>query len=427
MLIGLQALRVNPLRTLLSTLGVIMGVGALVSVLAMSDGVERFSRDQMARTTDLLAVSVHPVAERRLDGISVPRPDTVRFSLADVEAASRWPGVAGAEMMELSSGLASYGTSGPAAPAESNGVREKSRGAPGMTRGAPGNTRGVRLFGTMAGFAAARGFGIARGAFFAPEDVERGHRVVVLGGALDAAFGRPAIGDSVTLNGVSFAVAGALAVGDTADKALVAYVPLGTLPALPGVPPSGSPDLLVRARAIEDVAGIKQAAERWLQGRLGSAWKERAEVRANDERRRQMQQAMAVFKLLMAAITGVSLLVGGVGIMNVLLASVAERTREIGVRKALGARNADIRTQFLAESVAITSAGAALGTALGYGVSELAALVMRIQTGAPVHPAMTLMTVLFAVIASVTVGIGFGIYPALRAARLSPIDAIRHE
>lgn len=413
MLIGLQALRVNPLRTLLSTLGVIMGVGALVSVLAMSDGVERFSRDQMARTTDLLAVSVHPVTDRRLDGISVPRGDTVRFSLADVKVASRWPGVAGAEMMQVSSGLASYGTSGMSGTS----------GAP----GSPGATRGVRLFGTMSGFAAARGFGLSRGAFFGPEDVQGGQRVVVLGGVLDAAFGHPTIGDSVSLNGVSFAVAGALTVGDTADKALVAYVPLGTLPALPGAPPIGSPDLLVRARAIEDVAGIKQAAERWLQGRVGPAWKERAEVRANDERRRQMQQAMAVFKILMAAITGVSLLVGGVGIMNVLLASVAERTREIGVRKALGARNADIRTQFLAESVAITSAGAALGTALGYGVSELAALVMRMQTGAPVRPAMTPMTVLFAVLASVTVGIGFGIYPALRAARLSPIDAIRHE
>lgn len=404
MLIGLQALRVNPLRTLLSTLGVIMGVGALVSVLAMSDGVERFSREMMARTTDLLAISVHPVTDRRLDGIPVPREDTVRFSPDDVRAASRWPGVAGAEMMELSVGIARYGTPGT-----------------------PGTTRGVRLLGTMSGFAAARGLGVARGAFFSPEAVQRGDRVVVLGGGLDAAFGRPAIGDSVNLNGVSFAVAGALAAADTADKALVAYVPLGTLPALVGAPRSRSPDILVRARAIEDVAGIKQAAERWSQARLGPAWKERVEVRANDERRRQMQQAMAVFKILMAAITGVSLLVGGVGIMNVLLASVAERTREIGVRKALGARNADIRTQFLAESVAITSAGAALGTALGYGVSELAAWVMRVQTGAPVHPAMTPLTILFAVAASVSVGIGFGIYPALRAARLSPIDAIRHE
>ncbi len=401
MLIGLQALRVNPLRTLLSTLGVIMGVGALVFVLAMSDGVERFSRDLMARTTDLLAVSVQPVTDRRLDGISVPRADTVRFSLADVEAASQWPGVSVAEMMQLGGGVARQGTTG-----------------------AP---RGVRLFGTVPGFAAARQLGISRGAYFSTEDAQRRRNVVVLGGVLDAAFGHPALGDSVNLNGVSFAVVGALAVGDTADKALVAYVPIGTLPALPGAPALGSPNMLVRARAIEDVAGIKQAAEQWLQARLGPAWKERVEVRANDERRQQMQQAMAIFKLLMAAITGVSLLVGGVGIMNVLLASVAERTREIGVRKALGARNADIRTQFLAESVAITSAGAALGTALGYGVSELAAWVMRIQTGAPVHPAMTPVTVLFAVLASVSVGIGFGIYPALRAARLSPIDAIRHE
>lgn len=422
MLIGLQALRVNPLRTLLSTLGVIMGVGALVSVLAMSDGVERFSRDQMARTTDLLAVSVHPVTDRRLDGISVPRQDTVRFSLADVETASRWPGVAGAEMMEMSGGLAQYGTLGTPGTAGTPGTL----GTAGSS-GSPGTTRGVRLFGTMSGFAAKRALGVARGAYFSTEDAQRGRHVVVLGGVLDAAFGRPALGDSVILNGVSFAVVGALAAGDTADKALVAYVPLGTLPVLPGAPALGSPNMLVRARAIEDVAGIKQAAERWLQGRLGPAWKERVAVRANDERRQQMQQAMAVFKLLMAAITGVSLLVGGVGIMNVLLASVAERTREIGVRKALGARNADIRTQFLAESVAITSAGAALGTALGYGVSELAAWVMRVQTGAPVHPAMTPLTVLFAVLASVSVGIGFGIYPALRAARLSPIDAIRHE
>lgn len=401
LLIGLQALRVNPLRTLLSTLGVIMGVGALVSVLAMGDGVEQFSRDQMARTTDLLAVSVQPVTGRFVDGVFLPRSDTVRFTLDDAATAARWPGVAGAEMAEYSVGLAQHGGAGAA--------------------------RGVRLMGAMAGFAAARDLRLARGAFLSEDDVRRGRRAVVLSAALDAAFRHPPMGDSVAINTVSFFVVGALAAKDTSDKALVAYVPIGTTPRLAGAPPSAPPNLLIRARAIEDVAGIKQAAERWLSTRIGPAWKERAEVRANDERRQQMQQAMAVFKLLMAAITGVSLLVGGVGIMNVLLASVAERTREIGVRKALGARNGDIRTQFLAESVAITSAGAALGTALGYGVAELAALVMRVQTKAPVHPAMTPMTIVFAVAASVSVGIGFGLYPALRAARLSPIDAIRHE
>jgi putative ABC transport system permease protein len=150
-------------------------------------------------------------------------------------------------------------------------------------------------------------------------------------------------------------------------------------------------------------------------------------ISANSARVEQLTQALLVFKILMGAITGVSLLVGGIGIMNVLLASVAERTREIGIRKAAGARNRDILTQFLAEAVAITGAGAALGVLLGLGIAFLAAAIMRSQTQAPVHAAITASTVLVAAFASIFVGLTFGLYPALRASRLSPIDAIRHE
>jgi putative ABC transport system permease protein len=148
---------------------------------------------------------------------------------------------------------------------------------------------------------------------------------------------------------------------------------------------------------------------------------------ANSVRVEQLTQALFVFKILMGAITGVSLLVGGVGIMNVLLASVVERTREIGVRKAAGARHRDILVQFLAESVTITSAGAALGVLLGLGIAFLTAAIMRAQTNAPVHAAVSFNTIAVAGLASVMVGLAFGLYPALRAARLSPIDAIRHE
>jgi putative ABC transport system permease protein len=136
---------------------------------------------------------------------------------------------------------------------------------------------------------------------------------------------------------------------------------------------------------------------------------------------------MLVFRLLMGAITSVSLVVGGIGIMNVLLAAVAERTREIGIRKAVGARRRDVVLQFLSESVAITGAGSAIGLALGIVVAVATAAVMRARTGAPVYAELSVMTVLIALGASIGVGVAFGLYPALRAARLSPIEAIRHE
>jgi putative ABC transport system permease protein len=113
--------------------------------------------------------------------------------------------------------------------------------------------------------------------------------------------------------------------------------------------------------------------------------------------------------------------------MNVLLASVAERTREIGVRRSTGARARDILLQFLAESVAVTSAGSLVGIALGWAAAFSVAAVMRARTQALVYAAATWSTVVVAALAAIVVGIVFGLYPALRAARLPPIEAIRHE
>jgi putative ABC transport system permease protein len=141
----------------------------------------------------------------------------------------------------------------------------------------------------------------------------------------------------------------------------------------------------------------------------------------------QVRDMMVLFRLFAGAITGISLVVGGVGIMNVLLASVTERTREIGVRKVAGARNRDVLTQFLAESVAISGVGGALGTALGVVVSVAVAAVMRAKAGGAVEAGFSLSTLAVAVLAPLVVGIAFGIYPALRASKLTPIDAIRHE
>jgi putative ABC transport system permease protein len=147
----------------------------------------------------------------------------------------------------------------------------------------------------------------------------------------------------------------------------------------------------------------------------------------NTERARQARQGALVFKIFMGAITGISLLVGGIGIMNVLLASVVERTREIGIRKATGARPRDVMIQFLAESVTITGAGSFLGVALGLTGAFGVTAIIRAQTRAPMYAAFTWGTVAVAVLAAAIVGVAFGIYPALRAASLSPIEAIRHE
>ena len=141
----------------------------------------------------------------------------------------------------------------------------------------------------------------------------------------------------------------------------------------------------------------------------------------------QARQGILIFKMVMGAFAGISLIVGGIGIMNVLLAGVTERTREIGIRKAIGARQRDILLQFLSESVAISGLGSVLGVALGLAGAFTATAIIRSTADAPLHAAFTWGTVAVAALVSVLVGLAFGTYPALRAARLSPIEAIRHE
>lgn len=400
LLVGVEALRANPLRTVLSTLGVVMGVGAMVSVLALGDGVERYARERLV-SRDLMTITVSPSTSTRVDGMFVRREDYVH--LAEKDAAEILAAVPELDRAALSA-------QGPALVFIDDATEP----------------RGFLVRGVDADMAMQDSLVVAHGRWVTTSDTA----VVVLSSraagvvAGDTTKPAEAIGRTVTFRGNTHEVIGVLAPANR-EELLGAYVPIGDVARSLGERTVLNVRLM--ARQIEDVDSAFAHTERWAEGRFGKKWKDSVNVTSQAGLVEQVATAMRIFKMLMAAITGVSLLVGGVGIMNVLLASVAERTREIGIRKAMGARDRDILVQFLAESVAITSFGASIGVLLGLAIAFGTAAIMRVQTKAEVYAAVTLPTVSFAVVISVLIGLVFGLYPARRAARLSPIDAIRHE
>lgn len=407
--VGLETLRANPLRSLLSTLGVIMGVASLVGVLALGDGLESFGRGMIEEEGMQLLV-VQARTTRELDGVTVNRESYPTLTSADAASLESALPIGSQVGMLLNGPSTVQGSAG-------------------------GEPRGVQLTALLPADAFLPPQPLAAGRFFTAEEARAGEPLVVLAHDLAAALAAPAPADSmlgsrVSVGGREMRVVGVLAALDHPAPGgfLAAFVPVDSASAimLPSTRPR-VPQLVVHAPTIEDVDSVKMAMERWAVGRWPD-WREEVTIAApRAERIAQLQDGVLIFKLAMGAFTSISLLVGGIGIMNVLLASVSERTREIGVRRTVGARRSDILVQFLAESVVVSAIGSVVGAAVGLAGAFGVTALMRSQTRMEVYAAFSWQTLAVAALAALAVGLAFGTYPARRAARLSPIDAIRHE
>jgi len=403
--IALGTLLANPLRTVLSTLGIVIGSAALVAVLTLGDGMERFGRQQLATTTDLQSIVLEPRTAEIIDNQAYPIADYLVLDRGDAEAIL-------AELPQATAALLSLTGSAP-------------------MDGVGGATDTVSVQATLPTQAVVLKRELAAGRYFTPDEATSGAPVVVLSFGLGTAVGggdaAAAPGRSVRIRGHAYQVVGVMAPAGQEGAGTV-YVPLEAAgDVLAPTPRPRAPTLVLQADRVEDVRAVRDGVERWLTARLGADWPRKARVHTNVQRVNQAERAILVFKLFLGAITGISLLVGGIGIMNVLLASVTERTREIGVRKAVGARRRDLLAQFLLESITIAGVGSLLGTLLGFGGAFGVTAFIRRQVDAPVYAAFSWGTLLVAAAAAILVGVAFGIYPALRAARLSPVEAIRHE
>lgn len=402
---GLAAMSVNRLRTALSTLGVVMGIASVIATLALADGLEQYTRSRIAAQTDVQSIAVSSKTQEIRDGFSFPNSKYPTFGVRDADDLRAFLGSHIDVTMSVT-GEAIVTT--PTAPAHAASVKA--------------TLANYLLFGMR---------DVLAGRYFSEVEVARNAPVVVLSYKLARELspdGRAETmtGRDVRVHGRTMTIVGVMP-AYTGETNYEIFIPLRAAATVMGVREGLTPLLFVRAPSVEEVDATEQRVIEWLAARYRD-WDRQVSVATSLAQLEQVRSALVVLKLVMVAFASISLAVGGVGIMNVLLASVVERTREIGVRKALGARRRDILSQFLAESVAIASVGTGLGTVIGFTLAFSVAAVVRWRVpGAQLRAAVTSATILISIVSAASVGLLFGTFPALRAAGLSPIDAIRHE
>ena len=390
------SLRSQPLRSILTMLGIIIGVAAVITTVAIGSGAQQQVTSRIAALgTNLLIVQ--PARPQFGAGQSAARPT---LTLDDVEA-----------LVDL--------------PAPVAAVAPEVRSSSSVVAGR--NSATFQIVGTTGGFLDARGYRIATGRMLAPLEEEIGAKVAVLGSeAATALFGPlDPLGEVVRVGSVEFEVIGVLAAkgvsgAENRDDTIV--VPAAT--ALRTVVGGRTIQrIYVAARSpgeMDEVSDlIKEALRR--QRRLTADRADDFEVANQQDLLEASSSVAETFTLLLAGIAAISLLVGGIGVMNIMLVSVTERTREIGIRKAVGATRSAILWQFLIEALALSLAGGMIGIGVGVGSAR------AVSTAAGWPTVVSAESVALAFLVALGVGLFFGLYPARRAASMSPLDALRHE
>jgi putative ABC transport system permease protein len=394
-------LRAHPLRSLLSTLGVTAGVMALTAAFATADGVDVWARYLIERESSVQDVVLSSRSTEVVNGIDVPVRHYPVFTLEDwADARSAIANTAGVLLTLTSTSRASV----------------------------PGHQRQIQLTLSTSNLPDVSALDVAAGRFFTQAEVNHKADVVVLNHRLAEELAVPfdplwVLGRPVWINDRRAVVIGILS-PRTGEHDFLAFAPLGN-PALlldRAIQPL-LPALRIKAASIEAVPTVREATVDWVARRRHGDLRG-VEIDVGLDRLERSRQGILLSKLLLGFLVALMLAIGGIGIMNIMLATVTERTQEIGIRKSVGARMADIRAQFLVEALVISSTGSLIGFVSGVVLAVGGTAVFRSITAAQIYPVFRGITLGLVILAAVSVGLIFGTYPARRASQLTVIDAI---
>jgi putative ABC transport system permease protein len=398
--VALGALRANKLRSFLTMLGIVIGVGAVIAMISIGAGAQKQIQERLAALGTTL-LTVNPGPQRGVGGIT-SETDRAPLTLDDAQALRDSTEYVVAVQAQMQRNLSLQFGSRNANP---------------------------QVVGTSANYLEVRKAKLAVGRFFTDAEDNGKRRVAVLGPTVLTNLGLDTpdaiINQFVRIRGIQFEVIGILEprgpTGGNPDESV--YIPIQTAKYRTHGQGTNLNNIYVLAHSEETIPHAMAEMQRVLR-RMHKIRPDRVDnfnIRNQSDALEVAAENQKTFTYLLAGIAGVSLVVGGIGIMNIMLVSVTERTREIGVRKALGATRSNILLQFLIEAVVLCLLGGLIGVLAGGG----GAIAMSIKMQIPTH--ISINSVILAFAFSAGVGVLFGVWPARRAASLDPIQALRYE